>query len=142
MNVAARDKATGKQQQVTIQSSGGLSDEQINRMVREAEQYASADATRKEGIEARNEADTLLYSAERSLEEHKDKVGAEVVQGVEGAMGELRTSMDAGEAGPIRERIQALQKAMMRIGEQLNKQAGSAGPAATDAQEAPKKGEP
>ena len=138
VNVAARDKATGKQQTVTIQSSGGLSDDQISRMVREAEEYASADAVRKEGIEARNEADTLIYSAERSLSEHKDKVGADIVAGVEGAVTELRATMEKGEAAPIREKIQALQTALMRIGESINKaanEASSAGAKTSDAEE-------
>jgi len=116
VNVAARDKATGKQQAVTIQSSGGLSDEQINRMVREAEEYASADATRKEAIEAKNEADTLIYSAERSVGEHKDKLPADVVTGVEGAIADLRGVMEAAEPTVIREKIAVLQTAMMKIG--------------------------
>ncbi len=117
VNVAARDKATGKQQAVTIQSSGGLSDDQIQRMVREAEEYASADAARKEGIEAKNEADTLIYSAERSLSEHKDKVPEEVATGVTSAIADLREAMEKGEAAPIREKASALQTAMMKIGE-------------------------
>ena len=128
VNVAARDKATGKQQAVTIQSSGGLSDEQIQRMVREAEEYASADAARKEGIEAKNEADTLIYSAERSLSEHKDKVPQEVATGVTAAIGELRDAMEKGEAAPIREKASALQTAMMKIGEAMNKAAGGSSP--------------
>ena len=127
VNVAARDKATGKQQQVTIQSSGGLSDEQIQRMVREAEEYASADAARKEGIEAKNEADTLIYSAERAVNEHKDKVSAEIVTGVNTAISELRDVMEKGEAAVIREKASALQTAMMKIGESMSKSGSSAG---------------
>ena len=128
VNVAARDKATGKQQAVTIQSSGGLSDDQIQRMVREAEEYASADAARKEGIEAKNEADTLIYSAERSLSEHKDKVPQEVASGVTSAIADLRAAMEKGEAAPIREKAAALQTAMMKIGEAINKAAGASSP--------------
>lgn len=128
VNVAARDKATGKQQAVTIQSSGGLSDEQINRMVREAEEYASADATRKEAIEAKNEADTLIYSAERSVSEHKDKLPADVVTGVEGAVADLRGVMESAEAPAIREKVTALQTAMMKIGSSLNAQGSSSPP--------------
>jgi len=125
VNVAARDKATGKQQAVTIQSSGGLSDDQISRMVREAEEYASADATRKESIEAKNEADTLIYSAERSLGEHREKLPADVISGVETSVAELRTVMDGGEASAIKEKIATLQTNLMKIGSALNAQ-GSA----------------
>ena len=124
VNVAARDKATGKQQAVTIQSSGGLSDDQISRMVREAEEYASADAARKEAIEAKNEADTLIYSAERSLDEHKAKLPADVISGVETAVSELRAVADGGEGAVIRDKVDALQKAMMKIGSALNAQQG------------------
>ena len=90
-------------------------------MVREAEEYASADAARKEGIEAKNEADTLIYSAERSLSEHKDKVPQEVATGVTTAIAELRDVMEKGEAAVIREKVSALQTAMMKIGEHLNR---------------------
>ena len=125
VNVAARDKATGKQQNVTIQSSGGLSDDQIQRMVREAEQFASADAARKEAIEAKNEADTLLYSAERNLSEHKSKLPADVVTGIETAMADLRGVMDGQESQAIKDKINALQQQLMKIGTALNQQASS-----------------
>ena len=125
MNVGARDKATGKQQTVTIQSSGGLSDDQIEKMVREAEQYASADSARKDVIEAKNEADTLLYSADKNLSEHKAKLPADVVSGVEGAMAELRSVMDGQEAQPIKDKINTLQQQLMKIGTALNQQASS-----------------
>ena len=125
VNVGARDKATGKQQTVTIQSSGGLSDDQIEKMVREAEQYASADSARKEVIEAKNEADTLLYSADKNLSEHKAKLPADVVSGVEGAMAELRGVMDGQEAQPIKDKINTLQQQLMKIGTALNQQASS-----------------
>ena len=125
VNVAARDKATGKQQTVTIQSSGGLSDDQIEKMVREAEQYASADSARKDVIEAKNEADTLLYSAEKNLSEHKAKLPADVVSGIESAMADLRGVMDGQEAQPIKDKINTLQQQVMKIGTALNQQASS-----------------
>merc|ERR1712127_635100 len=77
VNVSASDKASGKQQQIRIQSSGGLSDQDIDRMVKEAEQFASADADRKSKVETRNEADTAVYQTEKTLMEHKAKVPQE-----------------------------------------------------------------
>ena len=77
VNVSAKDKASGKQQQIRIQSSGGLSDADIERMVKEAEQFASADADRKAKVEAQNEADSTVYNTEKTLHEHKDKVPQE-----------------------------------------------------------------
>merc|ERR1712031_127841 len=74
VNVGARDKATGKEQAITIRSSGGLSDDDIDRMVQEAESFAAADKDRKAGIEARNDADSVLYSSEKTLNEYKDKL--------------------------------------------------------------------
>merc|ERR1712093_881766 len=74
VNVSAKDKATNKEQSIVIQSSGGLSDDEIERMVREAEANAAADADRKAGIEAKNDADQVLYQTEKSYEEHKDKM--------------------------------------------------------------------
>merc|ERR1712196_506659 len=77
MGVSAKDKASGKQQQIRIQSSGGLSDDEIDRMVKEAETYASADADRKAKVETKNEADSTVYQTEKTLFEHKDKVPQE-----------------------------------------------------------------
>merc|ERR1712178_521181 len=86
VNVSAKDKATNKEQQITIQSSGGLSDADIDQMVRDAESFAAADKAKKELIDAKNEADTLLYSSERSLNEHKDKLPADVVSQIQEAI--------------------------------------------------------
>ena len=128
VNVSAKDKGTGKQQAVTIQSSGGLNDDQIDRMVKEAEQFAEADKQRREVSEAKNEADTLIYSAERSVMDNKDKITEEIATGVNTAVTELRTVMSAGDdVVALRDKIAALQTAMMKIGEHINKNTGSAG---------------
>merc|ERR1719478_1145099 len=95
VNVGARDKATGKEQAITIRSSGGLSDEEINRMVDEAESYAEADKKKKEVIEATNDADSILYSSEKTLNEYKEKIPAEDAAGIETAIKELREAMEA-----------------------------------------------
>ena len=142
VNVSARDKATNKEQQITIQSSGGLSDAQVEQMVRDAESHADADKQRKELIEAKNEADTLIYSADKNLSEHGDKVPAEVKDGIKEAQGNLRSAIEAEDLEQVREKINELQQAVMKIGEAINKGAAGGGdeqPAAEE--EEPKKEE-
>ena len=121
VNVSAKDKATGKEQQITIQSSGGLSDAQVEQMVREAEAHADADKNRKELIEAKNEADTLLYSADKNISEHQANLPAEVVDAIKAAQVDLRTAVESENLEQVREKINGLQQAVMKIGEALNK---------------------
>merc|ERR1711975_67318 len=97
VNVGARDKATGKEQAITIRSSGGLSDEEINRMVDEAESFAAADKQKKLVIEAKNDADSILYSSEKTLLEYKDKIGAEDATAIQTAIDELRAAVEKEE---------------------------------------------
>jgi len=124
VHVSARDKSTGKEQSITIQSSGGLSEDQIQKMVNEAEQYASKDAERKAAIEARNDADSLIYSTERSVSEYKDRLPQNIVDNINAAVAELRASMEGEDAEAIKAKATALQQAAMKIGEHL---AGAAG---------------
>lgn len=123
LNVSARDKATGKEQSIVIQSSGGLSEADIQQMVRNAEEFATADKDRRELIEAKNDADSLLYSTEKSFNEHKDKLNADQVSNVENALADLRSEMekDNGTAGDIKAKTEILQKAAMSIGEAMYK---------------------
>lgn len=123
LNVSARDKATGKEQSIVIQSSGGLSEADIQEMVNNAESFAAADKERREMIEAKNDADSLLYSTEKSFTEHKDKLNADQVASVEGAIAELRSELekDGATASDIKEKTEALQKAAMTIGEAMYK---------------------
>lgn len=123
LNVSARDKATGKEQSIVIQSSGGLSESDIQEMVRNAESFASADKERREMIEAKNDADSLLYSTEKSFNEHKDKLNADQVASVEAAIADLRSEVesDGASASSIKEKTEALQKAAMTIGEAMYK---------------------
>ena len=142
VNVSAKDKATGKEQQITIQSSGGLSDAQVEQMVREAEAHADADKNRKELIEAKNEADTLLYSADKNISEHQANLPAEVVDAIKAAQVDLRTAVESENLEQVREKINELQQAVMKIGEALNKGAGGgAGPEEPKAEDAGKEGE-
>ena len=125
VNVSAKDKATGKEQQCTIQSGGGLSDAQVEQMVREAETHADADKNRKELIEAKNEADTLLYSADKNVSEHQANLPAEVVDAIKAAQADLRTAVESENVEQVKEKINELQQAVMKIGEALNKSAGA-----------------
>merc|ERR1712097_23906 len=95
VNVGARDKATGKEQAITIRSSGGLSDDDIERMVGEAESFAAADKQKKLVIEARNDADSVLYSSEKTLNEYKEKIGSEDAEAIQTAIKELREAVEA-----------------------------------------------
>jgi molecular chaperone DnaK len=136
VNVSARDKATGKEQQIRIQASGGLSEADIQRMVREAEQHGAEDKRRRELIEARNQADALIYGTERDLKEHGDRLSDADRRAIEEAIAALRTAMTVDDAGRIRQGIEALTRAAMRIAEAAQRSpkadagaGGSSGPA-------------
>lgn len=123
LNVGARDTATGKEQNIVIQSSGGLSDNEIKDMVKNAEAYAQADTERRAMIEAKNDADSLLYSTEKSLSEHRDKLSTDAAAGVDAALADLRSEMDkdAPEVSAIKSKTEALTKSAMTIGEAMYK---------------------
>jgi molecular chaperone DnaK len=121
VNVSARDKGTGKEQKITIQASGGLSDADIEKMVKDAEANAEADKQRRELVETRNQAESLLHSTKKSLEEHKDKVDPATVEAIELAMGALEENLAADDAGKIKSGIQNLTEASMRLGEAIYK---------------------
>jgi len=97
VNVSASDKSTGKVQSIVIQSSGGLSKEQIEKMVKEAEEMKVEDEKRKALVEIKNEADSLIYSTEKSLNDNKDKLSPEIIQDVENAMSECRNSLNKND---------------------------------------------
>jgi molecular chaperone DnaK len=121
VNVSAKDKATGKEQQIRIQASGGLSEADIQRMVREAEQHAAEDKKRREVIEARNQADALIYGTERSLKEHGEHLNDADRRAIEDAIGALRTAMSGDNAALIRQRSEALSQAATRVGEAVRR---------------------
>ena len=136
VNVSAKDKATSKEQQITIQSSGGLSESDIEKMVKDAELYAQKDKERKNLIDARNEADSTIYSTEKSLTEYKDKVPSDTVESIQSAIKDLRGVMDSEDADVIKEKVSALQVAAMKIGEALSKQSGESSESNEQATEA------
>ncbi len=121
VSVSARDKATGKEQRITIQASGGLSEGEIERMVKDAEANAAADKKRRELVEAKNHAESLLHSTRKSIEEHGDKVDPATVEAIELAMGALEEAARGEDAGKIRSAIQNLTEAAMRLGEAIYK---------------------
>merc|ERR1712151_159045 len=123
VNVSAVDKASGKQQQIRIQSSGGLSDADIDKMVKDAEEFASADADKKSMVEARNEADSVVYQTEKTLVEHKEKVPQEDQDLIKADIAAVKEAA-AGEdttAEALKEKIEALKKSSMKIGEAMYK---------------------
>jgi molecular chaperone DnaK len=119
VNVSAKDKATNKEQQIRIQASGGLSDTDIDKMVKDAEAHAADDKKRRALIEARNQADALIHSAEKQLKENEAKVAAADKAAVEAAVTELKGVKDADDAAAIEAKTNALTQAMMKIGEAL-----------------------
>jgi len=121
VEVAAKDKGTGKEQNITIQASGGLSDDEINQMVRDAGDNAEADKDRKELVEARNQAESLVHSTEKSLEEHKEKVDPTTVEVIEMAVANLNEALETDDAGKIKSGIQNLTESAMKLGEAIYK---------------------
>lgn len=133
VNVSARDKATGREQQITIQSSGGLSDAEVEQMVRDSEANAEADKRRKELIERKNAADSLIYSSEKSLSEYKDKIDEETYKSIDEGIKDLRSSLETEEdPDKLREKTDALQQLVMKIGENVYKGSGGASDAGAD----------
>jgi molecular chaperone DnaK len=122
VNVSAKDKGTGKEQQIRIQASGGLSDADIERMVREAEQNAEADKKRREAVEARNQAEALIHSTQKALDEHGGKVGASEKQAIETAIADLKGVLESGDRDQIQQKTQALAQASMKLGEAMYRQ--------------------
>lgn len=122
VHVSAKDKASGKEQKVTIQASGGLKDEEIEKMVRDAEQHASEDKKRKEIIEVRNHADSLIYSSEKSLKEYADKISPEDKSAIESAIADLKSSLEGDDIDveKVKLNTQALSEATMKIGAHMN----------------------
>ena len=125
VSVKAKDKGTGKEQAITIQASGGLSDADIEKMVKDAEENAEADKERRELVETRNQGEGLLHSTKRSLEEHGDKVDPSTVEAIEFAMVPLEDALKGEEVGKIKSAVQNLTEAAMKLGEAIYKNSQS-----------------
>ena len=127
VSVGALDKGTGKEQKITIQASGGLSDADIDKMVKDAEENAEADKSRRELIEAKNQAESLIHSTEKSLEEHSDKVDPTTVEAIELAIAALKDELETDNADKIKSGIQNVTESAMKLGEAIYKNAQEEG---------------
>ena len=121
-HVSAKDLGTGKEQKIRIESSSGLSDQDIERMVKEAELHAEEDKRSKESAEARNEADNLVYSVEKNLKDLGDKIGGAEKAAVEAAIAETKKALEGGDAAEIKAKTEALKQASYKIAEEIYKQ--------------------
>ncbi len=121
VSVGAMDKGTGKEQKITIQASGGLSDEDIEKMVKDAEENAEADKARKDLVEAKNQAESLIHSTEKSMEEHSDKVDPTTIEAIELAIAALKDELETDNPEKIRSGIQNVTEAAMKLGEAIYK---------------------
>ncbi len=119
VNVSAKDRATGKEQKITIQASGGLSDDEIDKMVKDAEAHAEEDKVRRDLVESRNQAESLIHSTEKSLEEYGDKVDASDKDAIEKAVIALRDALEADKLDDIKTKTQELAAAAMKLGEAM-----------------------
>ncbi|BBU58951.1 chaperone protein DnaK [Mameliella alba] len=135
VSVGAKDKGTNKEQKITIQASGGLSDDDIERMVKEAEENADADKARKELVEARNQAESLIHSTEKSIEEHGDKVDPSTVEAIELAVAALKDDLEKDDvtADKLKGGIQNVTEAAMKLGEAIYKAQAEEGTEAPEA---------
>jgi molecular chaperone DnaK len=127
LSVSAKDLGTGNEQKIEVRSGSGLADEEIERMVKDAEAHADDDKRLRELADAKNQAETALYSVEKSLREHGDKVDADVKSTIEGAAGELRSSLEGDDAEAIRTRTQALHEASYKLAEVVYQNTGATG---------------
>jgi len=130
VNVSAKDKATNKEQKVTIQASGGLTDEEIDKMVKEAEANADSDKKKRELIEERNKADSLVYSTEKSLSQYGDKLEKEDKDKIEKAVSSVKSAIEGEDVVLIKQKISALQEVAVKLGEAIYKNTGDASAAA------------
>jgi len=128
VNVSAKDKGTGKEQKIQIQASGGLSEDEINKMVKEAESNKEADKKKRESVDARNQADTLLHSTEKNLKEHGSKVSEADKKAIEDASANLRNALKGTDIEEIKKKTQDLVQSSMKLGEAIYKSQQSAKP--------------
>jgi molecular chaperone DnaK len=138
VNVSAKDKGTGKEQQIRIQASGGLSDADIDQMVRDAEKFAAEDKQRREAAEAKNNAESLVHATEQQLAENGDKIDASLKSEIEGAIAAAKTAIEGGDTAEITAKSQALTEVAMKLGQAIyeKEQASASAPGAEAGQRA------
>jgi molecular chaperone DnaK len=145
VNVSAKDKSTGKEQQIKIQASGGLSDEEIDKMVKDAEANAEADKKKREEVDVKNQADSLVFQVEKNLKEHGDKIAAEDKSKIESDLKDLKDAIEKNDLESMKQKTQDLTQSSMKMGEAMYKDQQAAGgaagaeqPQSDNQQEAPK----
>src|SRR5204863_5988587 len=126
VNVSAKDKGTGKEQQIRIQASGGLSESDIDRMVKDAEAHAGEDKKRKELVEAKNHADALIHATDKAVAEHGSKVGEAERRAIENALADLKEALKSEDVSVLQAKTNALAQASMKLGEAMYKQQADA----------------
>ena len=127
VNVSAKDKGTGKEQQIKIQASGGLSDSDIDQMVQDAEQFADEDKKRRAAAEAKNNAESLVHTTERQLQEHGDKIDAGLKSEIEAAMAETKTAIESDDPEAMKTKTEALAQVAMKLGQAIYEQEQASG---------------
>jgi molecular chaperone DnaK len=121
VNVSAKDKGTGKEQKIQIQASGGLSEDEIDKMVKDAEANKEADKKKREEVDVRNQGDTLVHSTEKTLKEHSDKLSAEDKKKVEDDVDALKEALKSNNSETIKDKIKSLTESAMKLGEAIYK---------------------
>ena len=121
VSVSAKDKGTGKEQKIQIQASGGLSDDESQKLVKDAEANKEADKKKRESVDVRNQADSLVFSTEKSLKEHGDKVSAEEKKSIEIGISDLKKSLEGTDVEDIKKKTQSLIQVSMKLGEAVYK---------------------
>jgi molecular chaperone DnaK len=142
VNVTAKDKATNKEQQIRIQASGGLSEADINKMVKDAEAHAAEDKKRRESVDAKNHGESLVHDAEKALKEYGDKVAQSDRSAIESAIAALRASLQGEDVEAIKARTNDLMQAQMKLGEAMYKATQAAGAAGAAGEGAAPGGQP
>jgi molecular chaperone DnaK len=127
VNVSAKDKATSKEQKITIQASGGLTEDEIKQMVRDAETNAAADKARRDAVETKNQAESLIHTTEKQVAEHGATIGASLKSEIEAAIADLKAIVDKDDTNAIKTKSQALAAAAMKMGEAIYAKQGGAG---------------
>ncbi|NNC71580.1 MAG: molecular chaperone DnaK [Sphingomonadaceae bacterium] len=133
VNVSAKDKGTGKEQQIKIQASGGLEDADIEKMVQEAEQFAEEDKSRREAAEAKNQAESLVHSTEQQLKEHEDKIDSDLKQDIETKIAKTKTAIDGDDSEAMKTASEELAQAAMQMGQKIYEAQQAEGGDAADA---------
>ncbi|MEP6101606.1 Hsp70 family protein, partial [Parasphingorhabdus sp.] len=133
VNVSAKDKGTGKEQQIKIQASGGLSDNDIDQMVQDAEKFAEEDKQRRAEAEAKNNAESLVHTTEKQLEEHGDKIDADLKGQIEEAVKETKEAIEGGDPEAMKTKSEALAQVSMQMGQKIYEAEQAAGGDAADA---------